>query len=560
METKDVYAHLDNHEYSIEHIMPQRLTPAWTEELGENAIEIHGKWLHRLANLTLTGYNPSLSNKSFREKRDAEQGGYRNSGLRMNQKISLKDTWGLPELEERNSAMVDRALQIWPCPQTNFKPAEKELDSCTLDDEDVDIAGREIVKYSLMNLEQSVISWTDMLEHVVKFLHQKDKSILFALAYSTDQTAELAAYVSNTESKLRSALKIDNNIYVEKNTSTALKLSILRRLFALYSVDPTQLVFYLKDSDSNTAVDTSRFELRKRYWTYALPVIQKQHIHRGSFGNAVPTTSNVLSGFFGISGLSIQCIANYNGARVDFRLGSNDAARNKTAYDLLYSNKKEIEEELGIHLQWERGDQCKVSWISYEQKDMTIANEADWPRMAKFHAQWSDALCNAILPYLQDNDEREQRMLKIAGILREWTVARPGIKEDLAKSNRTMTRFTTDQMSEIFPDIPDAPSGWGTDNHYFYEIINRTGDKIHIQLSLSAHNATKGFLERCDFISTLPFVRSRKNEWKWWTVFRTEDVSIGELIDKKEIFDKLDRCMEKVRTFEEELKQQLAEA
>lgn len=409
VETKDVYTHLDNNEYSIEHIMPQHLTPAWTEELGANAAEIHETWLHRLANLTLTGYNPSLSNKSFREKRDAEQGGYRNSGLRMNQKIAQKDAWGLWELEERNKEMVARALQIWPCPQTAFKPAEKEFDSCTLDDEDVDLTGREIVKYSLLNIEQPVTSWADMLEHVVKFLHQKDKSVLSALAYSTSQTTDLAVYVSSTESGLRSALKIDDDIYVEKNTNTARKLLILRRLFALYGVDPMELVFYLKNLDSEKAAESTRFELRKRYWTYALPVIQKQHMHRGSFGNANPTNSNVLSGFFGISGFAIQCIANYDGARVDFYLGSSDAVRNKASFDLLYSHKDEIEEELGITLVWERADQYKASWLSYHLKDVSIVNEADWPRMARFHAEWSDAICNVVLPYLQGQDALGQR-------------------------------------------------------------------------------------------------------------------------------------------------------
>lgn len=559
VETKDVYTHLDNHEYSIEHIMPQHLTPAWTEELGANAVEIHETWLHRLANLTLTGYNPNLSNKSFREKRDAEQGGYRNSGLWMNQKIALKDTWGLPELEERNREMVDLALQIWPCPQTAFRPAEKELDSCTLDDEDADLTGQEIVKYSLLNIEQPVTSWADMFEHVVKFLHQKDKSVLSTLAYSTGQATDLAAYISSTGEGIRSALQIDDDIYIEKNTSTARKLLILRRLFALYGVDPMELVFYLKDLDSEKMAESSRFELRKRYWSYALPMIQKQHMHRGSFGNSNPTTSNVLSGFFGISGFSIQCIANYDGARIDFYLGSGDATRNKAAFDLLYGHRDEIEEELGITLTWERADQYKASWLSYEQKDMSIVNEADWPRMAKFHAEWSDAICNVLLPYLQDGGELEQRLLEIAGILREWTVTRPGVKENLAKCNRTLTRFTTDQMSEIFPDLLDAPSGWGTDNHYFYEVVNRTGDKVHIQLALSSRNATEDFLEICDRVSALPFVRPRKDGWKWWTVFRTESVCIGEAVDKEEIFKNLDLCMEKVLAFEIELKQALAD-
>ena len=558
LETKDVYAHLDNNEYSIEHIMPQHLTPAWPEELGPNAAEIHTIWLHRLANLTLTGYNPSLSNKSFQDKRDAEQGGYKNSGLRMNQKIGQKDAWGLPELEERNKEMVAQALRIWPCPQTDFKPAEKEFDSCALDDEDVDLTGREIVKYSLLNAEQPVASWTDMFEHVVKFLHQRDQSVLSALAYSSNQTSDLAVYVSHTGNELRSALKIDDNIYLEKNTNTALKLSILRRLFALYDMDPMDLVFYLKDLDSEKAAETSRFELRRQYWSYALPLIRKQHMHRGSFGNAKPTTSNVLSGFFGISGCSVQCIANYDGARIDFYLGSGDTAWNKTSFDLLYSHKDEIEEELGISLAWERADQYKASWISYALKDVSIANETDWPRMAKFHAEWSDAICNTVLPYLQDGDEQEQRLSEIAGILREWTVAQPEIKENLAKCNRTLTRFTTEQMSEIFPDLAGAPSGWGTDNHYFYEIVNRTGDKVYIQLALSARNATEDFLEICDHVSTLPFVRPRKDGWKWWTIFRTESIDIGEDIDKKEIFEKLDLCMEKVQAFEAELKQAVA--
>lgn len=269
IETKDVYTHLDKNTYTIEHIMPQHLTPAWTEALGANASEIHSTWLHRLANLTLTGYNPNLSNKPFQEKRDAEEGGYKASGLKMNQKIAMKESWGLPELEERNEEMLALAMKIWAYPETAFVPAEKEFDSCTLDDEDIDLTGRDIAKYSYQNVEQPVSSWADMFEHVVKFLHQKDKSVLAALAYSSN-TADLSNYVNNTEEGLRSALKIDENIYMERNTSTALKISVLRRLFALYEADPMDLVFYLKDMESEKVAEASRYELRKRYWTYAV--------------------------------------------------------------------------------------------------------------------------------------------------------------------------------------------------------------------------------------------------------------------------------------------------
>lgn len=249
IETKDVYTHLDNKVYTIEHIMPQHLTPAWTRALGPNSAEIHSTWLHRLANLTLSGYNPNLSNKTFAEKRDAAEGGYKASGLKMNQRIAQKETWGLAELEERNRELVVLALKIWPFPQSGFVPATKDFDFCTLDDEDIDLTGRSIAKYSLQNVEQPVSSWSSMFEQVVKFLHEKDKSVLFELVHAPDEDSSLSAILSGTEDGMRVPLKIDDGIYMEKNTSTAYKISLLRRLFAHYEMNPADLVFYLKDAD-----------------------------------------------------------------------------------------------------------------------------------------------------------------------------------------------------------------------------------------------------------------------------------------------------------------------
>lgn len=557
VETKDVYTHLDNNTYTIEHVMPQHLTPAWTEALGANASEIHSTWLHRLANLTLTGYNPNLSNKSFQEKRDAEEGGYRASGLKMNQKIATKESWGLPELEERNEEMLVRAMRIWEYPKTSFVPAEKEFDSCTLDDEDVDLTGRDIAKYSYLNVEQPVTSWADMFEHVVKFLHQKDKSVLAGLAYSSN-SVDLGGYVNSTEDGLRSALKIDESIYMERNTSTALKISVLRRLFALYDADPMDLVFYLKDVESEKAAEASRFELRKRYWTYALPIIQKQNAHRGTFGNCNPGTSNTMSGYFGISGFNISCIANYDSARIDFYMGKGDAAQNKAAFDALFVHKKEIEDELGVSLVWERADEYKASWLCYHLHGVGITNEEDWPRMAKFHAEWSDKICSAVLPYLQMSEsEGKQRLDAMSGIFREWTVGQPAVNENLAKCNRTYTRFTTDGMSEMLPDIPDAPSGWNTDNHYFYEIVNRTGKSFFVQCAVSSRNIPDDFRAICDRINEFYPAKFKKDDWQWRTHFKSSTMSIGDELSKEEIFSKLDQWLEEILGFEADLKQKL---
>jgi hypothetical protein len=64
IEDKDVYRHFDDGDYSIEHIMPQHLTPAWAEALGPDYERIHETWLHRMANLTLTAYNSKYSKET----------------------------------------------------------------------------------------------------------------------------------------------------------------------------------------------------------------------------------------------------------------------------------------------------------------------------------------------------------------------------------------------------------------------------------------------------------------------------------------------------------------
>lgn len=551
IETKDVYTHLDNNVYTIEHIMPQHLTPAWNESLGVNAAEIHATWLHRLANLTLTGYNPNLSNNTFVEKRDAKDGGYKTSGLKMNQKIATKQAWGLAELEERNNEMLELALQIWEYPKTNFVPATKEFDSCTLDDENFDLTGRDIAKYRYLTTEQPVTSWTDMFEHIIKFLHQKDKSVLMSLAYSKKENNDLAIYVSNNESDLRSALKIDENLYIEKNTSTILKISILRRIFALYKADPMDLVFYLKDKKSRKDSDADRFEIRKKYWEYALPIIQKENAHRGTFSGCNPTTSNTTSGFFGIRGFCISCIANYDNARIDFYLGNQDTQKNKKTFDMLYKHKNEIEDKLGISLKWDRADNYKASWICYHLYDVSITNESDWLRMASFHAQWSNKICEVMLEYLLSDEEK--RMNSIVAIFKEWAQSKSNITLDLFRCNKTYTRFTTDNMTSILPDIPNAPSGWNTDNHYFYEIVNKNGKTIYIQLAISSKNTNEDFIIICDQINKYYPSRQNKENWQWRIPFKTTSFDIDEELDKNFIYSKLDSCMEEICAFESDL-------
>ena len=121
--------------------------------------------------------------------------------------------------------------------------------------------------------------------------------------------------------------------------------------------------------------------------------------------------------FVYLFGRVIPALSLVDSAAVYFYMGKSDTALNKSVFELLMSHREEIEGQLGATLNWDRADHCKASWIGYHLRDVSITNEADWPRMAKFHAEWSDKICNAILPYLQDEDDATARLTAVAGIL-----------------------------------------------------------------------------------------------------------------------------------------------
>ena len=402
-EVKDVIARIESGKYTIEHIMPQTLTADWKRELGESECEeIHSTWLHRLANLTLTAYNSSYSNNSFKEKRDAENG-YLHSGIRMNQLIAQKDKWTLAELEERDEYMVARAMEIWEYPYTEYKPAEKQLNSVSLDD-DVSLTGSQISKYSFRGTELPVESWSDMYTSVLKTLHTEDSSVLTGLAYTSDPNIELSSHVYSAPVENKTMVQIAPNIFIWTGTSTQHKLNTLRRFFTLFGADPGDLIFYLRDqNDENSTADSpERYEIRKKYWTFALPYIKESFNNVGPFSNVNPTTSNWISGFYGVGGFNVTCTANFDCARVQIWFGKTNPAKNKEAFDFVYRHKQEIENKLGVQLDWQRADSNKSSTILYELHGVSIANEVDWIRMAKFQAEWSKKICDVILPILKE--------------------------------------------------------------------------------------------------------------------------------------------------------------
>lgn len=105
----------DTSSYSIEHIMPQnqRLRRGWREMLGENWKDVQKTWLHRLGNLTLTGYNTTYSDREFEDKKTIA-GGFSDSSVRLNKFVREQSVWTPKEMNIRTNALAKRALEAWP--------------------------------------------------------------------------------------------------------------------------------------------------------------------------------------------------------------------------------------------------------------------------------------------------------------------------------------------------------------------------------------------------------------------------------------------------------------
>ncbi len=173
---------VDIETYTIEHIMPQNrnLSMQWRNDLGPNWEEIHHSYLHTLGNLTLTRYNPELSDKPFKEKRDME-GGFRDSPLRLNKGIGSLDTWNADEITKRADRLAKKALLVWEYPQLPSNVLEKYA---------IPKQSFQLATYSIADYSELQGNMLTLFEEIRKRIVNLDSSVReefkkFYIAYKT---------------------------------------------------------------------------------------------------------------------------------------------------------------------------------------------------------------------------------------------------------------------------------------------------------------------------------------------------------------------------------------
>lgn len=108
-------ADYNGRQYTIEHIMPRKLTNEWRDSLGSQHERIHEQLLDSPGNITLTGYNTKYSNKSFAFKRDTD-GGFKESPLKINKNLADADVWDEEAIKDRAALLAKMAVGVWKYP------------------------------------------------------------------------------------------------------------------------------------------------------------------------------------------------------------------------------------------------------------------------------------------------------------------------------------------------------------------------------------------------------------------------------------------------------------
>lgn len=120
---RDLWERERNHpKWTIEHILPQGqpLPKEWVSMLGGTAAaaSVQQQHVHRLGNLTITGYNSTLSNRSFASKKNRKDSkgnfvGFKN-GLALNADVVEAAQWTEDEINARTEKLANQVLKLFP--------------------------------------------------------------------------------------------------------------------------------------------------------------------------------------------------------------------------------------------------------------------------------------------------------------------------------------------------------------------------------------------------------------------------------------------------------------
>lgn len=243
LETFENKEQTDMENITIEHIMPQNLNSEWRIELGSKFEQIHSEYINTIGNLTLTGYNPELSNKNFELKKRY----YEESNIKMSREIANYDKWKDTEIKDRAEQLFEKAKRIWKLPQgyDNKNIDNLEYGKNYLLGSNINITGKKPSKLIISGKEYSIKSWKELIEKLCLELYELEPRILRELIYNPSFKGKEKDIVTQNKEKLRAPVKIDEDLYIESNLNSNAILNYANMIATEYELEE-EIFFVLR--------------------------------------------------------------------------------------------------------------------------------------------------------------------------------------------------------------------------------------------------------------------------------------------------------------------------
>jgi uncharacterized protein with ParB-like and HNH nuclease domain len=384
------YVNTNNDQITIEHIFPRNPEEKWNTDLPkEEYFLFKEKHLNTIGNLTLSGNNGALSNKSFLAKKemnvDGKEQGYQYSRLWLNSYIKSIDTWNIEKYEERLHIIYERFLKIWEYPDVVVTENDDTEEQNIFDAESSRNKKLEYFIFENTKVEEDAVA--QMYFYVIRSLYEKNSQLLL-------KNHEILK-MSRNAADFRTPKDVSNGWYIESNIDSNSKFNSLKRLLTLFGLEEELLIKYSTNDD--TSAEPNRFNVRKKYWQQLLPLLN----HTDLFVNLQPSKSQWLSTGAGFSGIVYTMVITKSFIRIELATVSSSKELNKSYFKKLYNNKEEIEKAFGNQLEWEELPDNKMSRIKFELQDANLFNEKHWVRMNEFFVTYVPIFEKAFNPFIR---------------------------------------------------------------------------------------------------------------------------------------------------------------
>lgn len=385
------YVDTSNEAITIEHIFPRTPTDDWKALLTrEQFSEFKEKYLNTIANLTLSGNNGALSNKTFQEKKTMNQGGneqgYFHSRLWLNSFLQKIDEWTIPNLEKRFEIIYERFLKVWPLPEVVLFEDQSDEEQNIFDAEKPTFRKLEYFIFEDNKIEEDAVA--QMYFYVLRALYKRNSELLIS--------GQDVLKITRNQVDFRDGKELDNGYFFESNIDSNSKFSILKKLLTIFEMEEELIIKYQTGPTNNG--ESGKAGLHKKFWTQLLPQIQGL----GYFQNINPTKDHWLNSSAGITGVAYCLVTTKSCCRVELDLMTSNKDLNKAYFRQLIVNKESIEESFEKPLEWQELPDKKMCRIKFEIDGMDFFNQDEWSIRNEFFMEFLPKFQKAFDPFVVD--------------------------------------------------------------------------------------------------------------------------------------------------------------